>query len=242
MEQIPENAEPKIYTEKAFASSKFVEITSDDRFDVQMKYPLLKMDNAVQRCFVREEVYDMLCEAAKGLPEGFRFRIWDAWRPFALQQELYTQYSADIIREFKLQNCSKEQQKAVIRNFVSEPIEDRDVPPVHTTGGSIDLTIIDSEGNELDMGSGFDEFTDRTYTAYYETEKDEMVRTNRRLLYGAMTKAGFTNLPSEWWHYDYGNHFWAYYNKKPAIYSGIFTKEELSWDSLIMEGKKHLEK
>ena len=40
-------------------------------------------------------------------------------------------------------------------------------------------------------------------------------------LYNAMIKAGFTNLPSEVWHYDYGNRAWAYYNKKPAIYKGI---------------------
>lgn len=241
MEQIPETAEPKMYMEKVFVDSKFVEITSDEKFDVQMKYPLLKMKNAVNNCFVREEVYHMLCDAAKMLPKGYRFRIWDAWRPFLLQQELYTEYASDIIREFRLQNYSKEQQKAVIRKFVSDPIEDREVPPVHTTGGAIDLTIIDSEGNELDMGSGFDEFTDRTYTAYYENCKDVIVRRNRRLLYGVMTKVGFTNLPSEWWHYDYGDRFWAYYNNKPAIYRGVFTKEEASWDGLILEGISHPE-
>ena len=43
-----------------------------------------------------------------------------------------------------------------------------------------------------------------------------------------MTKAGFTNLPSEWWHYDYGDRFWAYYNKCSAIYEGVFTKEEIN--------------
>ncbi len=38
--------------------------------------------------------------------------------------------------------------------------------------------------------------------------EDEQVRENRRLLYYAMIDAGFTNLPSEWWHYDYGDRFW----------------------------------
>ena len=42
------------------------------------------------------------------------------------------------------------------------------------------------------------------------------------MLYNAMTNAGFTNLPSEIWHYDYGNRAWAFYNNKPSIYKGIF--------------------
>jgi D-alanyl-D-alanine dipeptidase len=42
-----------------------------------------------------------------------------------------------------------------------------------------------------------------------------------------MIKAGFTNLPTEWWHYDYGDKFWAYYNKTRTLYTGLFTKEEL---------------
>ena len=130
----------------------------------------------------------------------------------------------------------------MIRKFVSEPIEEKDVPPVHTTGGAVDVTILDSNGNELEMGSGFDEFSDRTYTAYYENSKDERIRKNRRLLYGVMTKAGFSNLPSEWWHYDYGNRFWAYYNNQPAIYRGVFTKEEALWNGLILEEKSHLER
>lgn len=36
-----------------------------------------------------------------------------------------------------------------------------------------------------------------------------------------MIKAGFTNLPSEWWHYDYGDAFWSYYTKNAVKYQGI---------------------
>ena len=36
-----------------------------------------------------------------------------------------------------------------------------------------------------------------------------------------MISVGFTNLPSEWWHYDYGTKFWAYFNNTDALYSGI---------------------
>lgn len=107
-----------------------------------------------------------------------------------------------------------------------------DIPPVHTTGGAVDLTILDNYGRELDMGSFFDEFTDRTYTAYYENEKNVLVKNNRRLLYNIMTTVGFTNLPSEWWHYDYGDRFWAFYKKEPTLYRGVFTKAELMNDKI----------
>ena len=51
---------------------------------------------------------------------------------------------------------------------------------------------------------------------------DKTIRDNRRILYWAMTKAGFTNLPTECWHFDYGNRNWAFYNQKPIIYKAIF--------------------
>jgi D-alanyl-D-alanine dipeptidase len=227
MEGIPDAADPEIYEVRKFVDSKFVELTSDEYFHVQMQYPVLHMKHAETQCFVREEVYGLLRKAAKELPDGYRFRVLDAWRPFALQHELYTAYSADIIREFKLESCSKEEQNAVIRKYVSDPVMDREIPPVHTTGGAIDLTIEDEGGNALEMGTGFDAFTDRTRTAYFEGGGDVSVRDNRRLLYHIMVGAGFTNLPSEWWHFDYGDRFWAFYKNKPAIFKGVFTKEEM---------------
>ena len=228
---IPQKPDPVRFEKHNFISSRFMEITSNEYFDVQMQYPLLGMEHAETKCLVREEVYDRLLQAAKALPEGCRFVIYDAWRPFDLQRELFQKYSTDIIREFALENSSEEERKAVIRKFVSEPVADRFLPPVHTTGGAIDLTIQDARGQVLSMGTGFDAFTDKTHTAYFEQQKHqedaEEIRNNRRLLYAVMTGAGFTNLPSEWWHFDYGDRFWAYYTGQPAIYSGVFTIDEI---------------
>lgn len=139
----------------------------------------------------------------------------------------------DIIRDFHLEELPEAKRRAAICKFVSDPVPDTKVPPAHTTGGAIDLTLLDPEGRELPMGCGFDAFTDKTCAAYFEAPEhvqgaeDEQVRENRRLLYYAMIDAGFTNLPSEWWHYDYGDRFWAYYRKQPAIYEGVFTREEI---------------
>ena len=147
--------------------------------------------------------------------------------------ELFEKYSVDIIRDFHLEELPEAKRRAAICKFVSDPVPDTKVPPAHTTGGAIDLTLLDPEGRELPMGCGFDAFTDKTCAAYFEAPEhvqgaeDEQVRENRRLLYYAMIDAGFTNLPSEWWHYDYGDRFWAYYMRKPAIYEGVFTREEI---------------
>ena len=229
--KIPRVEDPARYTVREFQRSDLVEITSNEKIDVCMQYPLLGMKNAEAQCLLRKEAAEKLYEAAAKLPKGWRFRIWDAWRPFALQHELYETYSKDIIRDFGLEKVSEEERNAVIRGFVSDPIPDREIPPVHTTGGAIDLTILDVDGKELDMGTDFDAFTEKTRTDYFEAsnhiEEADRIRENRRLLYGLMTDAGFTNLPSEWWHYDYGDRFWAYYNRCPAIYGGVFTMEEI---------------
>ena len=225
-------------------TSDFVELFSNERIDVCMQYPVLGMKNAETKCLMRREVAQRLMAAAEKLPKGYRFRIWDAWRPFALQRELYEEYSKDIIRDFHLEKVSEEERNAVIRGFVSDPIPDHEVAPAHTTGGAIDLTILDDEGRELDMGTGFDAFTELTKTDYFETlrkasgkdEKVRRIRENRRLLYGLMTEAGFTNLPSEWWHYDYGDRNWAFYGGKTAIYGGFFTKEEIGGYGQFFEG------
>ena len=195
-----------------------------------MQYPVLGMKNAEPQCLMRKEAAERLFAAAKKLPKGYRFRIWDAWRPFALQQELYETYSMNIIRDFGLDQVSESERDAVIRGFVSEPVEDRETPPVHTTGGAVDLTILDASGKELDMGTAFDAFTEKTKTNFFEQADKEPLRTireNRRLLCRVMLKEGFTNLPSEWWHFDYGDRFWADFKDKTAIYGGAFTKEEI---------------
>ncbi|WP_243737176.1 M15 family metallopeptidase [Halomonas ventosae] len=40
------------------------------------------------------------------------------------------------------------------------------------------------------------------------------------MLYHAMRGAGFSNLPSEWWHYDFGNQLWAHYGGHPQAHFG----------------------
>lgn len=149
MRPIPTIEDPERYTDSAFVDSAFIELKSCDLWDVKMLYPILHMDHAEENCFVRKEMYERLVKAAGNLPDGYRFRIWDAWRPFALQHELFEKYSVDIIRDFHLEELPEAKRRAAICKFVSDPVPDTKVPPAHTTGGAIDLTILDLEAESF---------------------------------------------------------------------------------------------
>ncbi len=224
MEKIPHVELPKIYTIHDFIDEELVEIPADSGIIIEMQYPLLGMTEAIDKCLVRKTVLEKLLDAKSRLPEGLTFKIWDAYRPLALQKEIYYKYKKMLIETFKLQNLTDEEQEEIIRNYVSLPNEDEEIPPLHATGGAIDLTLTRiSDGKDLDMGVPFDSFSDLTATDAFEVPgMSEEVRDNRRILYNAMTSAGFTNLPSECWHFEYGDRNWGYYKNKPAIYKGIF--------------------
>lgn len=233
--RIPEIETLNMWEEHEFIDSPFVEIPhivklgKETKIIVDLKYPKLGMQNAIKKCLIRKEVFERLLIACTILPQGLAFRIWDIYRTWSLQNELYYAYKPDIIKQFNLENLSLEEQDKTISNYVSIPNKDEILPPLHTTGGSIDLTITDSlTGKDLNFGIEFDDFSDLTNTASYEKENsDGLVRDNRRLLYNIMIESGFTNLPSEVWHYDYGNRSWGYYKKKPAIYKGVFEIDKI---------------
>ncbi len=210
-------------------NSKFFCLKDGEFFDVKMQYPILNIKSAVKECYVREEVFERLKIAQNNLPHGLKLCILDAWRPFALQEELYQIYSKQIITQFNLKDSPLEVKQKVIAKYVSTPVKDKLEPAVHTTGGAVDVTLICADGTPLDMGTTFDAFSEKTKTNYYETHQENtIIRNNRRILYNSMISAGFTNLPSEWWHYDFGNKFWGYYTDTPAFYSGVFDVNELS--------------
>ena len=153
---------------KEESQSCFVEVTNDMGIDVRMQYPLLGMQHAEKRCFMRREVYERLLKAQSLLSEGLFLRVWDAWRPFALQQELFEVYPKVIIEQFHLEDASEEEKRAVIGEYLATPNPDRKRPPCHTTGGALDVTLIDADGKELDMGTDFDAFSLMANTDYFE--------------------------------------------------------------------------
>lgn len=111
------------------------------------------------------------------------------------------------------------------REFVSVPSRDPLEPSPHLTGGAVDVTLCDADGLPLDMGTLFDEAIPASHSDYFErletlTPQQVNARDHRRLLYHTMQQQGFTNLPSEWWHFDYGDQLWAYYGSHQQAHYG----------------------
>ncbi len=208
---------------------KFVDIYaySHGAIKVNMQYAKANLPAATQTAYVRETVARKLLEAKRLLPEGFTFEILDAWRPYEVQLGLFNDYRKRIVKESPVDMTEEELTKKVCE-FVSFPEKDKKVSYVHSTGGAVDITILDSNGNQLDMGTGFDDFSEKSYTAWYElNDSDEQIKKNRRLLHNVLCESGFTNYPAEWWHYDFGDAFWAFYTQKEAIYSSKYEEADV---------------
>lgn len=232
--EIPNNNFLEMWTESKFRDSSFVKIPNiikmdgEEKIIVCMQYPKFGMKNAIHKCLIREETLERLLLACTYLPKGISFKILDAYRPWNLQNELYYAYKPEIIKKFNLEGLSLEEQEKVISNYVSIPTKDENLPPLHTTGGAIDLILTNRNTlKDLDFGIFFDEFSNLSNTVSFENSTNEIVKSNRRLLYNVMTEVGFTNLPSEIWHYDYGNRAWAFYKNEKAIYKGVFDAKQI---------------
>ena len=183
---------------------------------------------AINDCYVRETVAEKLLQALSFLPEGYSFKIFDAWRPYVVQKALYDDFAAKMRKDPAYSSLSSEDFKVELHKFVSVPTLNKDKPFVHSTGGAVDLTLM-FNGVEVEMGTEFDETSKLAYTDYFENNNENIVaRLNRKILLNAMAKAGFTNLESEWWHFDYGDNFWSEITKSEAIYKGILSIEDLS--------------
>ena len=195
----------------------FVEIGaySDGQILTDMKYFAAGRPGALPVAFVRKEVADRLLYAATLLPKGHRLKVYDAWRPFSVQKSLYDEYF-DLLKQEKPQLSEVELHREA-RTFVSFPDATLPFSFVHSSGGAVDLTVVDEGCEELDMGCPFDDFSDRATVYALESTPCE-ARENRRLLYSVMTEAGFTSYASEWWHYDYGDRFWAALTGNAVLY------------------------
>ncbi|MFY0520818.1 M15 family metallopeptidase [Lysinibacillus sp. UGB7] len=75
----------------------------------------------------------------------------------------------------------------------------------------MDITLGDINGKALDLGTAFDEISEKSATRYFEQHTAGNVEAckHRRILYNCMTMTGFTNYAEEWWHYDFHNIAWA---------------------------------
>ena len=120
---------------------------------------------------------------------GAKALVLDALRPQRVQQQLW-----DALDGTDLQM------------YLANP----ERGSIHSFGMALDITILDEAGNELDMGTGFDDLTELSHPAKEEQflARGEITHehvANRQLLRGAMFHAGFQGINTEWWHFDCGD-------------------------------------
>jgi D-alanyl-D-alanine dipeptidase len=127
--------------------------------------------------YARHIVAESLAVAQRAArARGLQLKVYDAYRPLSIQRLMWS-----IVPD---------------ERYVADPAKGSR----HNRGCALDLTLCDSTGQELNMGTGYDEFTERAAATY--TDLDPTVLGNRRLLQSIMSDAGFDVLPSEWWHFD----------------------------------------
>lgn len=108
--------------------------------------------------------------------KGLGLKIFDAYRPYSVTIKFW-----ELVHD---------------ERYVANPAKGSG----HNRGVAVDLTIIDLKtGKELNMGTGFDNFTDSAHQTF--TNLPEEVLQNRTLLKSTMKKYGFKPLETEWWHY-----------------------------------------
>lgn len=118
----------------------------------------------------------------------YRIVVLDAARPLSLQQIMWN--------EAQVPENDKDK-------FIANPI----YHSLHNYGAAVDITLSDTAGNWLDMGTGFDSFDDLAYPSlepeFLKQGKLSPLQINNRLiLRSAMAFAGFSSISTEWWHFN----------------------------------------
>ena len=226
IDAITERAMPRgVELRYSEVDEEFVDVSefSGGKIAVEMKYYLAGRPGAVDRAFLRRSVAERLMVALGLLPQGYCLKVYDAWRPFEVQKSLFDQYLDELKQLPENKGMDEETLCNIAKKYVSFPDKSRKYSYVHSSGGAVDLTIIDEQGRELDMGSGFDDFSDIASLCALEGSDNVTARNNRRLLYHVMTSAGFTAYPHEWWHFDFGDIFYATLTGNAVQYPSVYS-------------------
>jgi D-alanyl-D-alanine dipeptidase len=162
---------------------------------------------------IRKSIYDKLRQAQALLPDGLKFRIYEGYRSLELQQKIFQERYAKLQKEFpKLppQELFTETTKFVspVTNFDGT----KNIPP-HSTGAAIDVYLINKEGKAVDMGIPLDATYNDLKGIYCETDSQvisKKAKKYRKIMGKALQAVGFVNYPTEFWHWSYGDRYWAY--------------------------------
>ncbi|MDO9404369.1 MAG: D-alanyl-D-alanine dipeptidase [Polaromonas sp.] len=128
-------------------------------------------------CFLHPQAEACLRQAAAGARRlGFQLKVFDAFRPHEAQEALWAVLP--------------------MSGYVADPAKGSN----HTRGVAVDLTLLDADGIELDMGTPVDTMTEASHHFHLDLPPHALV--NRQYLLAVMLEAGFVHHPFEWWHYQ----------------------------------------
>ena len=150
---------------------------SSNNFSGKRVYPA---DVALLR---RETALKLARANAQLMEQGFRIKVWDAYRPYHIHQILW--------------NAAGDK-----RHFFADPR----YGSIHNRGAAVDITLVDSEGREIPMPSDFDDFHGG---GHRNAVMSPEARENMDLLTAVMVENGFDSLDFEWWHFEDSN-WWLY--------------------------------
>lgn len=187
-----------VASEDIAGSPEFRHLTSIDGIAIDLRYAT--PNNFVGRdlyspfdcAWLHRDVAEALEKVVAWLKQrrpGYTALVLDALRPQRVQQQLW-----DALEGTGLQM------------YLANPARGS----IHSYGMALDITLLDEQGRELDMGTGFDDMTNLSHPALEEgflitgELTDEQV-ANRRLLREGMLEAGFFGINTEWWHFDCGD-------------------------------------
>jgi len=171
---------------------------------------------------VRETVAGRLVDAVSALPSNYCLLVKESLRPATLQKFYFERRLGKVLAEHR--NMAESDAIALAARFVAPPWV-----AGHPGGGAIDLTLCDASGREFDLGCAYDADEAASGGACF-SQFDNLsahARKHRSVMFTVLENAGFVNYPFEWWHWSYGDKYWAVVKQQAnALYGPVEAPEK----------------
>lgn len=184
--------------------------------------PSPEIPNNTDYTKMRKTVYEKLIQAQQLLPDNLRFCLYEAYRSINLQQFLFD----ERYKKVKAANAGWSESALFLETIkMVSPVTNLDGTrniPAHSTGGAIDIYLLDEHGVTVDMGIHPKDWMDDqegVLSATASTAISKEAQHYRKIMSDVLSQVGFVNYPTEFWHWSYGDRYWAYHKQQPyAIY------------------------
>ena len=188
--------------------------------DIKKLCPDLVIDIGYRRtkkektAYLRKTVAKMVYQAKSHLPKGMTFIIGSAWRPQYIQKRIFQQFVKELIRKYPSWSKSKIIKEA--EKYIA-PSRGK-YASGHMTGGAVDLRLW-KNNRKVPMKSS--KLTYQENAKSFQPKLPVYIQKNRKIMFNALRKAGLTNYLKEFWHWSYGDIWWAKRNKKKIVIYGV---------------------